>query len=177
MTEKTEPKRLAIKRMIEDGECTKDILKKELNISAASLATNFTYLRLMGHYPITNDDGFLDFTDAEGWEVLQEEKAERAATRKTVSKKTPQEQYDAIVKRVARAFAAANSAESRATDSPDNEMLDLRSQKAEIEHTIAVLEHNAIVEKFSEEIEIADEDDLEETTEETTEDATEESLV
>lgn len=179
MTQKSTPKRLVIKEMINKGDCTKDILKADLKMSAASLATNFTYLRLMGFYPIADDKGILSFTDEAGWETLQTEKAEKASTKKSTSTKTPQEQYDAIVSRRDRAAKAVNVAEKRATDNSDDELLDLRYQKADIESQIVMIELQKIVDKFGDEIDttVKEEEIAKDVVEETTDNETADDLV
>jgi len=149
---KPEPKRLTIKRMIEEGGCTRESIREDLGITTTSLATNFTYLRLTGFYPIADDDGVLSFTDEDGWEEYKAERAENAKKRKSVSTKTPQERYDALVKRIARWKAALKFADDRLSNDPDNELLDLRQQKVDLEVKIAELEMTQLMDAHSDDI-------------------------
>jgi len=147
-----QPKRLIIKEMIEAGDCTKDKIKEKLEISAASLATNFTYLRLMGHYPITGENDVLSFTDEAGWAKIQEERKANATNRKSATAKTPQERYVALEKKCVRTKTAAKNAEERYTNDPDSELLELRSKRADLDAKIAQLEIEALIEQFGDDL-------------------------
>lgn len=143
------PKRLVIKQMIEDGGCTKKSILEATGISSASLATNFTYLRLMGHYPLTDKDGVLSFTDADGWAEIQSEKALNAKSSKvSKSTKTPQTQYEQLVARVAKLETAADKAKKLASES-DDQMVQLRNIKADADLGMARITLQDLLNKFS----------------------------
>lgn len=149
---KPEPKRLVIKKMIEAGGCTKDSIKTDLGITAASLATNFTYLRLMGFYPVADDDGVLSFTNEAGWEEIQATKAAASKTRKSTSTKTPQERYEMLSKRVTKCKATYEKASDKAADNSSDTLLGLREEKADIELQIANYELKSLLEVHEDDI-------------------------
>lgn len=154
MTEK-QPNRLIIKEMIEAGGATKKGIQTELGITSASLATNFTYLRLMGHYPVADENGVLSFVDAVEWEKIQTDK--KANARKATTKKTPEERLVAAEKRVVRSTSQKEAAEKRLSafegeaDSDEGKLLNLRSQRADIESQIADIEFEGLKVEFSDE--------------------------
>lgn len=141
-----------IKEMIENNNVTKEDIKRTLGIKATSLATNYTYLRFMGCCPITNEDGFEVFVTPEEYEQIKAEKKAKAAERKTTSKKTPQERYDAAVKRLGRTKTALDKAELNAANDSDSEILGYRLDKAKAEFNIASYDVRALKEEFGEEL-------------------------
>lgn len=143
---KSAPKRLIIKEMIEAGDATKANLIEELGISKASLATNFTYLRLMGFYPVADEEGILSFVSEAEWNTIQEAKADKTFTKKNVSKKTPQEKWYAAIKKVKRCMKAVESANNNyKADSENEDLLDLKVQRADIELKIADIERDNLI--------------------------------
>lgn len=173
------PNRLIIKEMIEAGGATKESIATELEITKASLATNFTYLRLMGFYPIADEDGVLSFTDENGWKELQDQKAAKAGSKST-SKKSPAEQYAAVNKKLERLQKAADSAIERHSKDEDSEVLTLKKQKAEIELRLAEIEKQDLEDQYDDDELTLPEPEVEENEEvEVVEDAdeTDEDLV
>ena len=132
------PKRLVIKEAIEAGGATKENLMEIANCSSASLATNFTYLRLMGHYPVKAEDNTFSFVTEEAWEALQAERKAKAVTRKTATPKTPEATLAAAEKRLDRCAKAHVSAATK-LEQFDNEVTNLRFQIASAEHRLAEL--------------------------------------
>lgn len=137
MTIANEPKRLTIKRLIEEGSYTRDAIRKELQLTRSSLATNFNYLRLMGNYPIPNENGILSFTDENGW---KEFKLKRSQNSKKKSTKTPQELYDLLIKRIIRCNKSVAHIKGRVKKNPDDSLLKLKQEKAELDLEIAETE-------------------------------------
>ncbi len=148
------PKRILIHEMILAGDATKDGIREALKLTKSSLATNWTALRLMGYYPyeVDEDSNVLAFTDAVGWKMIKDAREAKANTRRLATQKPPQERYENAYRRVVRANKALGFAEERATAEPDNELLDLKQQKVEIEIKIATLELDNIMELFKDEI-------------------------
>ena len=130
------PKRLVIKGLIEAGGATKESLMEAVTCSSASLATNFTYLRLMGHYPVKAEDNTFSFVTEEDWEALQAERKAKAGTRKATTPKTPEAILAAAEKRLARCAKAHESATTK-LEQLDNEITNLRHQVASAEHRLA----------------------------------------
>jgi len=136
--EKALPKRLQIKQLIEAGGATKDTLKAACALSPASLATNFTYLRLMGFYPVTGENGVLSLTTEAGWNEIQAAKTPASAKSRTPAK-SALERFLAAKLRVVRTTYLATNAEKRAAEDT-SEIQALRTQRAQIDAKIAELD-------------------------------------
>jgi FtsZ-interacting cell division protein ZipA len=135
----SDPKRIIIKDAIEAGGATKESLMEVAECSAASLATNFTYLRLMGFYPVKDEDGTYSFVTEEEWEEIQTERKANAKTRKPAKAKTPEEALAAAQKRYARCEKAAANAAERKERSPNEELVILRHVIAQAEFKLAYI--------------------------------------
>ena len=162
----TQPKRLIIKDAIEAGGATKESLMELAEVSSVSLATNFTYLRLMGFYPVKGEDGTYHFVDEDAWETLQAQRAETASKRKAPGKaKTPEEVLATAEKRVEKcqkAFDVANEKHEQF----DNEITELRLTIAGAELRLAEIALEAASsaaqsESADPEVEETDEDEVE----------------
>lgn len=139
----TQPKRLIIKAAIEAGGATKESLMELAEVSSASLATNFTYLRLMGFYPVKGEDGTYSFVDEASWNTIQTARTETAEARKTSgAAKTPEELLAAAQKRFEKCQKAAATAEEK-HEQFDNEITGLRNTIAHAELRLAELALNA----------------------------------
>lgn len=138
MTETKQPNRLIIKDLIEAGGATKESLLAEVGCSAASLATNFTYLRLMGFYPVKGEDETFSFITEEEWNELQAERKANAGTRKTATPKTPEELLEQAEKRYDRCEKALSTAETKDQEF-GNEITELRLTIARAEFRLAEL--------------------------------------
>jgi len=159
-----QPKRLIIKEAIEAGGATKESLMETAECTAASLATNFTYLRLMGFYPVKADDDTFSFVTEEEWDEIQAERKEKAGTRKTTTPKTPEEVHAAAVKRLARCGKAKETAAAKLEQFPDEEVVVLRATIATAEHRLAEINLEAAEENLeADKVEVgeADEDGVE----------------
>jgi hypothetical protein len=91
------PKRLIIKKVIAKGGATKEDLMKAANVSVKSLASNFSYLRLMGYYPYVKSDGTYGFMTEQEWRKM---KADRAA--KTKQPVKPEKQLEKLQAKIAK---------------------------------------------------------------------------
>jgi len=135
------PNREKIKEMIESGTYTRKMIQEELGLSAASLATNFSYLRMMGFYPIVAEEnkesGILSLTDKETWDTM---KAASAGARSTAAAKTPKERYEALDKRLTRVSKALKLAADRAAANEDVELLQLKKDRAVLDVKITEIE-------------------------------------
>lgn len=137
-------KREIIAECIEAGGATMDSLIAAADCKYESVMSNFSMLRLMGKCPVKDVevDGVMTYrfvTSAE-WEAMKAEKSANAGTKKAVAAKSPAERLIAAEKRVDKCDKAAVGAVERAEAAPDDELLGLRAQKAEIELKIAKFE-------------------------------------
>ena len=134
-----QPKRLIIKDAIEAGGATKESLMELAEVSSASLATNFTYLRLMGFYPVKGEDGTYHFVSEEEWDTIQETRAAAASTRKAPGKaKTHEEILNAAQARFTKCEKALATATEKHAQF-DSEVTRLRLQIADAELRLAEL--------------------------------------
>lgn len=118
--------------LINEGGYTRASLCEAVGIKPASLATVFTQLRLMGKYPMENEDKTLRIATQEEWEV---HKASAGAGTKR-EPRTPQEAYCAALKREGRCATKSAKADKafEADRSRENE---LRKNVADAEYALA----------------------------------------
>ena len=142
MAEKS--KRDIVKETIENGDATMDTLIEAADCKYESVMSIFSMLRLMGHCPVKDVPHSEDaetmtyrLVDHETWERLKEERA--ANSKSTARKVTPEERLDKAEKRLERTEKAMNSAKERA-EKYEDEVYQLRAQKAEIEFKLAEYE-------------------------------------
>jgi hypothetical protein len=112
------PKRLIILDAIEAGGATKESLMELADCSAASLATNFSYLRMGGKCPLKNEDDTYSIVTEEEWAEIKAEAKAKAKTRKTATPKTPEQIYNAAQKRVERTAKALETATKKHDEFP-----------------------------------------------------------
>ena len=140
MTEE-KSKRDIVKETIEEGNATMESLTKAADCKYESVMSIFSMLRLMGHCPVKDVPHFEDpetmtyrFVDADEWERM---KAERSANSQSSGRKlTPEERLEKAQTRVEKSEKAYKKAKERA-ENGNSEILDLRAEKAKIEHKIA----------------------------------------
>ena len=95
----TKPRREQIKEMIDTGNFTKKEIATEIGIKDSGVSSQLTYLRWMGNFIIWDKDKKLSFTDEEGFLAWQD--ANKAGRKtKSVSRRTPQEAYEATMKTI-----------------------------------------------------------------------------
>jgi len=140
-------KREIIAELIEAGGATKEKLMEAAEVNAAGLASQFTYLRLTGRYPVKGEDGVYRFVSEEEWEAM---KAEAAARRGSSKKRTPAEKKELIEKRLAKA-QDAYVRRKEAFEKDKTELNKWKFKKAEAEVEIANLELEAVKQELGEE--------------------------
>lgn len=140
----SKPKRELILEAIKKGGQNVESLMAVADCSYASVMSNLSTLRLMGHYPVcdveTEGEEGLTYriVDKEEWEEILEARAANAGSKTPA--KTPAERKEALEKRLERLEKAAQKALERANKDEDNELLQLRAEKVTIELRIASLE-------------------------------------
>lgn len=95
--------------LINDGNATKQALMGALGINDKSLASVFAQLRLMGNYPIKNEDGTFRLGTEADYLAAKPEPKEK----KEVVKKTKAELVAAAQKRETKAASAATNAKTK----------------------------------------------------------------
>jgi hypothetical protein len=138
--------------MVKEGKHTRQEIKDAAECTSGALATYFSGMRNAAKFtgseicPVEIQDPgdeerkimvVMTFEDAE----------ERRASRVKVSaapKKTVEERFEAVKKRIIRCNSLFDKALTRFEGNPDNEELDLRQQKADIECKLAGIEYEAL---------------------------------
>ena len=118
--------------LINDGGATKQSLMEALGINDKSLASVFAQLRLMGSYPIKNEDGTYRIGSAEEAAAAKPAPKEK----KIPVLKTIEETWAAAQKREQRAAAALTNAQKRYDADPSHKN-ELRVQIATAELELA----------------------------------------
>lgn len=116
---------------IKAGGATKESLLKLTGTTEKGLASQLTYLRMTGHYPVKGENGVYTLTTAEKWE-------ERKASSGTGGKPlTPAERLEKAEKRSKRAASAYDNAKAKKEANPEDRMAELLFIKAKAEFEIA----------------------------------------
>lgn len=144
------------------GNATMESLMLAASCKYASVMSNFSMLRLMGKCPvkdvesIVQDEKGEDITiltyrlvDAEEWEKIKAEKAEKTLSTRATSAKTPEEQLEIVNKRFERLDKAVKASIDRANASKDSKILQLRAKKAALEVEIVTIEKAEIEAKIA----------------------------
>lgn len=90
-------KRDQVLEMLKEGGYTRDEIAQKLDMTTASVSSQFTYLRWMGHFIIYDENRILSLVDQDEYEKWQAEKEKNRKT-KSVSTRTPEEQAEALEK-------------------------------------------------------------------------------
>ena len=124
-----------IKVAILAGGATRESLLALTGTTEKGLASQFTYMRMMGNCPRKKDDGTFEIITTEEWE------AHKAASGSASTKSlTPGQRVDRAEKRSKRAASAYDSAKTRLEADPDDKLKELKFIKAEAELEIAEIE-------------------------------------
>jgi len=117
---------------IQAGGATKESLLDLTGTTDKGLASQFTYLRMMGKCPMRQEDGTFKIVSTDEWE------AHRASSASAPSiALTPAERVDKAQKREKRASTAYDNAKKRAEANSEDQLAQLQMNKAEIELQIS----------------------------------------
>lgn len=120
--------------LIEQGGATNEIIEETVGISNKSRGTIFAQLRLMGKYPMADENGVYHIGTAEEFEA---KKAAAAANRKPRVVLTPAQALEKAKARETKASKALTTASARLNMNPDSRELQLRHRIAELELELA----------------------------------------
>lgn len=98
--EKTKNRREQVAELIKEGTHTKAEIAEMLDVSAASVSSQMTYLRWMGNYIKYDENKVLTFCTEDEYNDWQEELAKNRKTK--TAARTPEEQAEAIYKAIER---------------------------------------------------------------------------
>ena len=121
--------------LIEQGGATNDSIEETVGISNKSRGTIFAQLRLMGKYPLVDENGVYRIGTADEFEAKKA--AAAAANRKPTKILTPEEAFARAKKREINAAKALTTAGARLNMNPDSRELQLRHRIAELELELA----------------------------------------
>lgn len=120
--------------LIEQGGATNKSIEETVGISNKSRGTIFAQLRLMGKYPMADENGVYHIGTAEEFEA---KKAAAAANRKPTVALTPARALEKAKARETKASKALTTAGARLNMNPDSRELQLRHRIAELELELA----------------------------------------
>lgn len=120
--------------LIEQGGATNESIEAATEMTNKSRGTIFAQLRLMGKYPMADENGVYHIGTVEEFEA---KKAAAAANRKPTKTLTPEETLARAKKREANAAKALTTASARLNMNPDSRELQLRHRIAELELELA----------------------------------------
>lgn len=124
-----------ILKAIQDGGATRDSLLELTGTTEKGLASQFTYLRMLGHCPMKQEDGTYKIVSAEEW-------AEHRSSGPSSAPLTPKQRVEKAEKRIKRAATAYDNAEKRKEANPEDAMTKWKFVKAEAELRIAEIEQS-----------------------------------
>lgn len=130
-------KRDEIYQAIIEGGATKESLMELVETTDKGLASQFTYLRMMGKCPMKQEDGTFKIVSAEEWEAHKASSAGRSPSGKI---RTPAERAEMAQKKADRTATAYDNAKKRSDNDPDNLLLDLKTQWCDLGMQIANIE-------------------------------------
>lgn len=120
--------------LIEQGGATNEIIEETVGISNKSRGTIFAQLRLMGKYPMADENGVYRIGTADEFEA---KKAAAAANRKPRVALTFAQALEKAKARETKASKALTTASARLNMNPDSRELQLRHRIAELELELA----------------------------------------
>lgn len=130
-------KRDVILEAINEGGATKEFLMEIAEVDAKGLASQFTYMRLMGNCPVVDENGVFSIVTAEEWATIKEE---RASNSTATSKLTPEERLEKAEKSAEKARLATNKAAEALAKNEDSRKLQIRSEIAGLTYELRTLE-------------------------------------
>lgn len=120
--------------LIEQGGATNESIEAATEMTNKSRGTIFAQLRLMGKYPMADENGVYHIGTAEEFEA---KKAASAANRKPTVTLTPAQALEKAKARETKASKALTTASARLNMNPDSRELQLRHRIAELELELA----------------------------------------
>lgn len=120
--------------LIKQGGATNEIIEETVGISNKSRGTIFAQLRLMGKYPMADENGVYRIGTADEFEA---KKAAAAANRKPRVALTFAQALEKAKARETKASKALTTASARLNMNPDSRELQLRHRIAELELELA----------------------------------------
>lgn len=136
-------KRTIIIEAINEGGATKESLMKTAEVNAPGFASQLSYIRMSGQYPMVDENGVFYMGTEEDFEAS---KAARASKPKVAL--SPEEMRTKLEKKSKRAATAQTNAAKKAENNPDDKVIVLKSQVADMQLEICEIELGRHQEEF-----------------------------
>ncbi len=150
-----------IKEAIEAGGATRETLLELTGTTEKGLASQFTYMRMMGNCPMKQEDGTYKIVSSDEWNAHKSESGSSSSVNLT-----PAQRVEKAEKRSTRAASAFDNAKKRFEADKKNRLNELKFIKAQAELEIAELELGAVEKAFAdalpEETEVEEDEGIEE---------------
>ena len=134
-----------IKEAIEAGGATRESLLELTGTTEKGLASQFTYMRMMGNCPMKEEDGTYKIVSTDEWNAHKSESGSAPSVNLT-----PAQRVEKAEKRSTRAATAFDNAKTRFEADKKDRLKELKFIKAEAELEIAELELGAAEKVFAE---------------------------
>ena len=133
----TQNKRTIIREAIESGDFTKAELMEKASVNAAGFASQLSYLRMGGIFPVADPTtGIYKIVDEATWTSMQNDRK----AGKPAEELTPAAMRAKLEGKAKRAASAQTNAAAKAKDQPDSKLLKLKSKRAALDLEICEIE-------------------------------------
>jgi len=100
MSNKDIPKRDQVLELLKEGGYTREEIAQKLDMTTASVSSQFTYLRWMGNYIIYDENKVLSLVDQDEYKAWQAAREANKKVKTSGSSKSPEEQAEALDKTI-----------------------------------------------------------------------------
>lgn len=133
----TKNKRTIIREAIESGEYTKAQLMELASVNAAGFASQLSYMRMGGIFPVADPaTGIYKIVDEATWTSMQSDRK----TGKPAEELTPEAMRAKLEGKAKRAASAHTNADKKSKDLPGDKLLKLKAKRAAMDLEICEIE-------------------------------------
>ena len=133
----TKNKRTIIREAIESGDFTKAQLMELASVNAAGFASQLSYMRMGGIFPVADPaTGIYKIVDEATWTSMQSDRK----TGKPAEELTPEAMRAKLEGKAKRAASAHTNADKKSKETPGDKLLKLKAKRAAIDLEICEIE-------------------------------------
>lgn len=133
----TQNKRTIIREAIESGDFTKAELMEKASVNAAGFASQLSYMRMGGIFPVADPTtGIYKIVDEATWTSMQNDRK----TGKPAEELTPEALRAKLEGKAKRAASAHTNADKKSKDLPGDKLLKLKAKRAAMDLEICEIE-------------------------------------
>jgi len=133
----TQNKRTIIREAIESGDFTKAELMEKASVNAAGFASQLSYMRMGGIFPVADPTtGIYKIVDEATWTSMQNDRK----TGKPAEELTPEAMRAKLEGKAKRAASAHTNADKKSKDLPGDKLLKLKAKRAAMDLEICEIE-------------------------------------